>query len=313
MAKATDTKKQDWRSSFKARFPQFASIIDGGAGEAEARRVFGNDLIDLVLDVAQNPGQYDFTSQEGLAAFDAKVMATKYYQQTSNTRKEFDSLTKGEQDDRVLKNRAIIASNYGDLNLTVTELDNIAKDATRNGMTGIVLTQYINSMVGGRARGKQDLLGSLDAEALKKIAKSYNYKPVDLDDQIVAAVTGKTYAPTGTVITADSLRQNAQRAAKATYFHLSDQIDAGLTLEDIFSPYQDMAARVLERSPNDISMSDPLFAAAFGDKKNGQPSLTEWEATVRSDPKYGYQYTSDARDAAASIVRSIAKGFGRLK
>lgn len=308
-----DTKKTDWRSSFKARFPQFANIIDGGAGEAEARRVFGNDLIDLVLDVAQNPGQYDFTSQEGLAAFDAKVMATKYYQQTSNTRKEFDSLTKGEQDDRIEKNRAIIASNYGDLNLTVTELNNISKDATRNGMSGIVLTQYINSVVGGRARGKQDLLNSLDAEALKKIAKAYNYKPVDLDDQIVSAVTGKTYAPTGTVITADSLRQNAQRAAKATYFHLSDQIDSGLTLEDIFSPYQDLAARVLEKSPNEISLNDPLFTAAFGDKQNGQPTLADWERMLKSDQRYGYQYTATANRDATNLALTIAKTFGRLK
>lgn len=308
-----DTKKTDWRSSFKARFPQFANIIDGGAGEAEARRVFGNDLIDLVLDVAQNPGQYDFTSQEGLAAFDAKVMATKYYQQTSNTRKEFDSLTKGEQDDRIEKNRAIIASNYGDLNLTVTELNNISKDATRNGMSGIVLTQYINSIVGGRARGKQDLLESLDAQALKKIAKAYNYKPVDLEDQIVSAVTGKEYAPTGTIITADTLRQNAQRAAKATYFHLADQIDAGLTLEEIFSPYQDMAARILEKTPNEISLSDPMFTVAFGDKQNGQPTLADWERKIKSDPRYGYQYTSEANDAATTIVRSIAKAFGKLK
>lgn len=308
-----DTKKQDWRSSFKARFPQFASIIDGGAGEAEARRVFGNDLIDLVLDVAQNPGQYDFTSQEGLSAFDAKVMATNYYQQTSNSRKEFDALTKGEQDDRVIRNRALIASNYGDLGLTVTELDNISKEATRSGMTGIVLTQYINSVVGGRARGKQDLLDSLDAQALKKIAKAYNYKPVDLDDQIVAAVTGKTYAPTGTVITADSLRQNAQRAAKATYFHLSDQIDAGLTLEEIFSPYQDMAAKILEKTPSEISLSDPMFTVAFGDKQNGQPTLADWERKIKSDPRYGYQYTSAANRDATNIALTIAKAFGKLK
>ena len=310
---AAQPKKTDWRTSFKARFPQFASIIDGGAGEAEARRLFGNELIDIILDVAQNPGQYDFTTQAGIDAFDTKVRSTPYYQQTANSAKEFDSLPVGEQTQRVANNRALIAANYGDLNLTVSELDSIAKAATRTGMTGIVLTNYINSTVGGRAKGKEDLMQSLDAQAVKKIARAYNYNPIDLEDQILSAVTGKEYAPTGTILTADTIRQNAQKAAKAAFFQLSDQIDAGLTLEDIFSPYREIAARVLEKTTNEISMNDPLFVSAFGNKQDGQMSLSDWETKLKSDQKYGYQYTSTANKDATNLALTIASAFGRKK
>jgi hypothetical protein len=310
---AAAPKKVDWRTSFKARFPQFASLVDGGAGEAEARRLFGNELVDIILDVAQNPGQYDFTTQAGIDAFDIKVRATPYYQQTANSAKEFDSLSVGEQTQRVANNRALIAANYGDLNLTVSELDAIARAATRTGMTGIVLTNYINSTIGGRARGKQDLLQGLDAQALKKITRAYNYNPTDLDDQIISAVTGKEYAPTGTVLTADSIRQNAQRAAKSTFFHLSEQIDSGLTLDDIFSPYREIAAKVLEKTPNQISLSDPLFASALGNKKDGQMSLSDWETKLMTDRKYGYEYTAKANQDATNLALTIARAFGRRR
>ena len=109
-----DTKpKQDWKQIFIAKYPQFRKILDGGAGEVEARNVFGDDIIDLILDVATNPTQYDFTTQAGLDAFDSKVYATKYYNETANAAKTFDALAEGERMDRVQTNRVKIASEYG--------------------------------------------------------------------------------------------------------------------------------------------------------------------------------------------------------
>lgn len=82
--KKTQTKKEaaNWRQTFVARFPQYADIIDGGPGEAEARRVFGNELVDLILDVAENSDQYDFTTQAGIDAFNAKVFASPWLKET---------------------------------------------------------------------------------------------------------------------------------------------------------------------------------------------------------------------------------------
>ena len=303
----------DWRASFGARFPQYLSFIDGGPGEAEARRLFGNELVDLILDVAQNPDQYDFTTQAGIDAFNTKVFATPYYQQTSNNRKEFDALTEGERKERIQLQRTKIAASYGDLGLTVNELDRLATETARSGLDGLALTQYVNNSVGGRARGREDLLASIDAQEIRKIARAYGYDPGDLDEQILSAVTGKVYAPTGSVMTADSIREMGKTMAKAKYFHLSNQLDAGLTLEAIFSPYKRMAAQILERSEDNVMMDDPLFSTAFGTAQNGQPSLADWERTLRTDPRFGFQYTETAKRDATSLGLSIARAFGKVR
>jgi hypothetical protein len=313
--KKTQKKKEavNWRQTFIARFPQYADVIDGGPGEAEARRVFGNELVDLIVDVAENQDQYDFTTQAGIDAFNAKVFATPYYNQTANSKKEFDALTDGEREDRVKTQRAKIAAGYGDLNLTINELDRLAQESARSGLDGVALTQFVNSSVGGRTRGKEDLLNGLDAKDLRKVARAYGYTPADLDDQIVSAITGKTYAPTGTVITADTIRQKGQMMAKAKYFHLSQQLDAGLTLEDIFDPYRRIAAQTLEKNDNAIMMDDPLFSMAFGTQQNGQPSLADWEKTIRTDKRFGYQFTEQAKRDATTLGMSLAKAFGKVK
>jgi hypothetical protein len=303
--------KQDWKATFLAKYPQFAKILDGGAGEAEARNVFGDDIIDLVLDVANNPKQYDFTTQAGLEAFDAKVYATKYYNETANAAKVFDALTEGERMDRVQNNRVKIASEYGDLGLTKTELDSIAATVSRRGLAGIAASQYINTVVGSRGRGREDLLQGADAAALKKVADAYGYKPADLEDQILAAVQGKEYD--GEIPTADTFKKKGIALAKATYFQLTPQLDAGLTLQEIFSPYRDLASRVLEVAPDTIDFNDPKFGVAFGTKDKPSMSLSEWMDTLKSDPKYGYDKTSQAKNDARAMVMSMAQAFGKVQ
>jgi hypothetical protein len=310
-AKQPAAPKQDWKQVFIAKYPQFRKILDGGAGEVEARNVFGDDIIDLILDVANNPTQYDFTTQAGLDAFDSKVYATKYYNETSNAAKAFDVLTEGERVDRVQANRVKIASEYGDLGLTRTELDSVAATISRRGLSGVAASQYINTIVGSRSRGKEDLLGSADAAALKKVADAYGYKPADLDDQILSAIQGKEY--NGEILTADTFKKKGIALAKAAHFQLSPQLDAGLTLAEIFSPYRDLASRVLEAAPESIDFNDPKFSIAFGTRDKPSMSLSEWMDTLKSDPKYGYDKTSQAKNDARAMVMSMAKAFGKVE
>ena len=309
-AKPVVVKKEDWRAAFIAQFPQFAKLVDGGAGEQEARSKFGDDLINLIQDVAKRPQQYDFTTRAGLDAFNAKVFATKYYNETVKSAKDFDALLDVDKADKIRVNRIAIANGYGDLGLTSKELDDIANVATRSGFTGLGLSQYINSVVGGRARGRQDLLEGVDAQALKKIALDYGYNPSDLNDQILASIQGKAY--NGETITVDTFKKKGVALAKAAHFQLSPQLDAGLTLSEIFSSYRDIAADTLELSPESISFNDPKFRAAFGGPNTPPPNLGEWETILRTDPKYGFENTKRAKRDATSLAMTIAKMFGEV-
>lgn len=301
----------DWKAQFIAKFPQFAKILDGGAGEAEARRVFGDDTIDLVLDVAKNPTNYDFATQAGIDYFDSKVYGTKYYNETSSSAKAFDVLTQGEREDKIRVNRGTIASSYGDLGLTVAELDKIATDSTRRGLTGVGLNYYVNSVVGTRARGRKDLLESLDSQGFMKVADAYGYKPADLDDQILAGIQGKEY--NGEIVTADTFKKKGIALAKAAYFQLAPQLDAGLTMAEIFQPYRDTAAKVLELAPESINFNDPKWSVAFGSTTKPPMSMGEFLDEIKTKDKYGFSNTKQAKNDAQKIVQTIAEAFGKVK
>ena len=310
MAKNKTEPKQDWRSAFIANFPQYAKLVDGGPGEQEARSKFGDDLVDLIQDVAKRPKQYDFTTQAGVDAFNAKVRATKYFNETVESAKAFDAMLEVDRADKIRANRITIANGYGDLGLTSKELDDITVTATRRGLTGLALSQYVNSIVGTRAPGGRDLLESLDAQALKKVAVDYGYNPPDLNDQILAALQGKEY--NGEAITVDTFKKKGVALAKAAHFQLTPQLDAGLTLAEIFSSYRDVAANTLELAPESISFNDPKFRAAFGGPNTPPPNLGEWETMLRMDPKYGFENTKKAKRDAMTLATTIAKTFGEV-
>lgn len=305
--------KEGWRTVFAKRYPQYASMVDGGAGEQQARAVFGDEFVNIIYDLARNPKNYSLDTEAGRAAFDALVMATPYYQQTSGSKRSFDSMTPGEQEERVTQKRIEILTRYGDYYLSVQEVDRLAKEAARSNLVETGLDYFVAQRVGKRRTGRQDLLSGTDAEMVRKIAAAYGYAPKDLDDQIMSVVTGEVYSPTGSVLTADAIRNKAKQVAKGAYYHLSNQLDAGLTIDDIFSSYRDVAARVLERDPDTVKFNDPLFAEALSPVEGQQMTLGDWERKIKSDDRYGYQYTTEANKAATNIGLAIARAFGKYR
>lgn len=306
-------KKTTVSDQFGAKFPQFLPFIDNGPNEAEARKVFGNELIDLLKDVAANPDKYDTSTQAGLDAIQARISATPYYQQTAEVKKQFDALTPGERQSQISTYRIKIASEFGDYYLTQNELNALAYESARAKLDGVALSQYVATRVGTRKRGKEDVLATTEALQIKNLAKAYNYNPSDLNDQIFSAVTGQTYGMTGTVMTAEAIAERARRMAKATYFNLADQIDAGLTLDEIFTPYKEAAARLLELPESNISFADPLYGTALSSVDGRQMTIGEWTRLVKSDPRYGYQFTNQANKDATNIGLTIARAFGAIE
>jgi hypothetical protein len=148
-----------------------------------------------------------------------------------------------------------------------------------------------------------------DADAIRIAARAYGYNVSDAEMQ--AALTGGMY--NGVAVTQDSILQKAQKSAKGKYFHLADQIDAGLSLEDIGGNYRRYAAALLERSEDEIDMFQGPYLEAFGTKETGQLSLTEWNQKVKSDPKFGWQYTKQANDQATDIALTLARAFGKVQ
>ena len=119
---------------------------------------------------------------------------------------------------------------------------------------------------------------------------------------------------TGTMIEDDVLRKQRE-LAKTRYGHLANLIDQGFDLEELSTPFKQQAAQLLEKTPDDIDMSQAQFEAAYNYGEPGQKRMMtsgEWEIMLRSDAKYGWDKTNNAKAEARQLASSIAQAFGRV-
>jgi hypothetical protein len=293
-----------------ASFPAYADW-----SSANAIAYFGNDLIDVFRKI--NDGIYDTTTAEGRAGIQRAIEQTSYWRTTQTSIKNWDQLAQPDRDKRVADQKALIASTFGDLGLDDATLTDLATIAQRTGLNDLGLRQQVY----GRALAKPAGVGldtrtlaleSAAADNLRAVGRAYGYTPSTAE--LESALTGKPMAGTGTVVTEETIRQKAQKAAKGQYSWLSEQIDAGLTLDDIFTNYRNYAARTLQVDPSTIDFTtNPKWAVAFGDKQNGQLSLNEWTRRLKSDPQYGWQFTDEANKQVNSVVSTLERAFGLVK
>jgi len=292
-----------------ATFPTYA---DWKAADAIA--YFGNDLIDVFRKI--NDGIYDTTTAEGRAGVQRAIEQTSYWRTTQASIKNWDQLAEPDRQKRITDQKALIATSYGDLGLDDATLTDLATIAQRTGLTELGLKQ----MVYGRAFARP-ATATLDTRALaleggaadqiRAVGRAYGYTPSAAE--IESILTGKPLAGTGTVLTEDALRQKAQKAAKGQYGWLADQIDAGLSLDDIFTNYRNYAARTLQKDPSEIDFTNPLYAEAFGSKETGQLSLNDWTRKLKTDKRYGWQYTDEANQQVNAVVSTLERAFGLVK
>ena len=166
--------------------------------------------------------------------------------------------------------------------------------------------KYVNDLAVKEVRASTPYL------SLKDIGKQYFF---DFADSQVEQVLAGTPNAEGVAVSRDDLIRKARLAAKATYGHLSEQIDAGLTLEDVSASYKEKAAKLLELDPNSINFGTD-FSDALNYRKDGQPrvlSMSEWETELRTNDKYKYSFTKQANQDATSIGLAIARAFGKVQ
>lgn len=292
------------RADIVKQFPQFSSSFDGGEGEQAFIDFFGQDAADLIVKAGTTDAYGYLLTETGLAAYRRDFENTAYGQRTNQAQQDFDVnpknqavLIKAKQDE--------ITKSYADLQLTETQLKELARDAARNAYTGDALrfSVYNYAYKGNQTTATESAL----ADQIRAAGRSYGYTVSE--DKLKAALTGTAF--NGRMVTQESLLQEAQAAAKGQYGHLADQIDSGLTLDDIFYNYKTFAAKTLGVDPSEIDYSnDSRFAEAFGTKQTGQLSLNDWVYKLKSDKRYGYQFSPQAQQEVASMVSTLEKAFG---
>lgn len=292
------------RAEIRTLFPQFASSFDGGTNEQQFVDFFGSDLVAILVKAAGQDAYGQLETEAEVAAFKRDVENTGYGQRTNQAEQDFD-FSPGTQAEKIRVKKNEITKQYADLQLNMQQLDTVARDAARKGWTGDDLKFAIYNYAYGAK--PSTVMESELADQIRNAGRAYGY--VVSDAELKAALTNTPY--NGAMVTQDSILQKAQRAAKGQYGHLSDQIDAGLSLEDIFYNYKAYAARTLGIDPSEIDyVNDPKWAEAFGSKEQGQLSLNDWLFKIKSDKRYGYQFTPQAQEEVSNIVSTLEKAFG---
>lgn len=83
-------------------------------------------------------------------------------------------------------------------------------------------------------------------------------------------------------------------------------LDEGLDLANIYAPYRNAMATLLELNSDAISLDDPVLRSAYGQDK--EMSLYDFKRAVRKDPRW--QYTDNARQEVSSAALGILRDFG---
>jgi hypothetical protein len=261
-----------------------------------------------------------FKSEEGKKQFLQEFQNTGYYRNTSQKQQLFDKKTPADKQGAIQKQIDDIRAEYGEIQFDQATLEEIAGVAARNGSSDVELGRLVYRAAFKRGAVSPDFttptaaktaLGGNDADRIRAIYRAYGQRPND--EQISRILAQETDPASGMVMTEDMLRNNLRDLAKVSYSPFADLLDRGVSVETIFSPYQQIAARVLEKTPDQVAFLNEngvptQFASALMGEK--PMSLTEWITKLKSDDRYGWQFTTEAKQQATSLVMDLEKKFG---
>lgn len=112
--------------------------------------------------------------------------------------------------------------------------------------------------------------------------------------------------------TASFYEAQVRNMAKKLAPSYADELQAGMDLQDIASPYIESKAQILEMNPADIDLFDKdIRGAISGVDKDGKPAsktLWQFEQDMRKSPQW--LKTKNAQDSTMSIASQVLKDMG---
>ncbi len=259
---------------------------------------------------ASAPGA-QWTSQK----FQAKLEGTDWWKNTSQPQRTW-TITQLTQPGEAANQQAQVAqqihaaAGQQGIVLSPDQLSFLVQDALGSGWTSGQMQQEIAA----QARFKTLKPGTIDSTMgnLKSIAADYG---VPFSDQSTFGWAQKIAEGTATQ---DGFSSLVQQHAKTLFPHLAEQINSGFTVRQIADPYMQIAAQQgVLTNPAEANLSDPKWSRALQSrdkegKITGPMTLDDWTRQLMTDPSYGWDHTSQARDAAINITKSLGQTFGVL-
>jgi hypothetical protein len=86
-------------------------------------------------------------------------------------------------------------------------------------------------------------------------------------------------------------------------------------MDDIAASFRTQAAQLLEVDPNTIDMSRADYEVAMNFGEEGKKRVMtngEWQKLLRTDARYGWDKTENAKSEARRLANTISQAFGRV-
>jgi hypothetical protein len=274
--------------------------------EETFRKMFPEQAWLLDLDRAKYPKLFEliqravsgrmYETQQGLERFAAELKNTDFYTELATT-------------DKIRQIKAVT----GDLGFEGSNFNKFLTTSMNMGWEGETLKAETYKEV----FRKDDAGNYINKTAVERAKKSNAY--------LTVANVGKAYFNTMSDATIESrltgvlndedIQRQQRELAKTKYGHLGGLIDQGFTLADLSSGFRQQAASLLEKDENAIDMSQADFEAAYNYGEPGQKRMMtngEWEIMLRTNAKFGWDKTNNAKAEARQLSSSIVQAFGKV-
>jgi hypothetical protein len=158
---------------------------------------------------------------------------------------------------------------------------------------------------GGEALQIQQTLGA--------IAKANGLSITDILPKLGGSALGKD-AEQNTIqeilsgnIDLNTVLSNARQiAAQGQPEYVRKLLGSGYDLEDIYAPYKQTMASVLELDPNQIDLNDNSLRMAINEK--GDMNIYDYKNALRQDSRW--QYTGQAKESVSNAALKVLRDFG---
>lgn len=244
--------------------------------------------------------------------FTAKLRGTRWYRSRSEAARTYDALRSTDPGQfKTLNDQAIaqVQDLAGQMGAVVSgrQTQAIASQMARLGLTE---AQVRNALAGYVSYSKQygGFLGEAGQheDAIREVAYRNGVRISDasLGSWVKSIANGNH--------TAEDYQKWIRTQAASAFPGLADQLNAGMDLADIASPYVETMGNILEINPQDVNLFDPTIRRALSAKgADGKPavkSIWEFEQDLRKDHRW--VQTNNARESILDAGHQVLKDFG---
>ena len=164
----------------------------------------------------------------------------------------------------------------------------------------------IGSMIAGQPTSGYTGQALKDYQAIQGIAKANGFRVKDIvpggqtEQQVLQGIaTGK--------IDANRLAQDARKlAAQGQPQYVRDLLGQGYNLDQVYAPYRQTMANLLEINADEIDLNDSTLRSAISDK--GDMNIYDFKKTLKADKRW--QYTENAKQEVSDMTLKILRDFG---